>query len=466
MKISFHGAAGTVTGSKHLIHLKNGKNILLDCGMFQGGGQETETLNRHFGFIPLEVDALVLSHAHIDHSGLIPKLVKDGFNGKIFCTPATYSLAEALLKDSAKIQEEDVNYLNKRRKAQNKKPLEPLYTSADAENALNYFHVRPLNESFEVIENVSCVFTEAGHILGSGVVNLSIKEDEKKTQICFTGDVGRYNDPILNSPASFPQADVIICESTYGDSLHDDLAISEDILLKEIMNTCVHKKGKLIIPSFSLGRTQEIVYALNRLDISKKLPNLKYYVDSPLSYLTTEITKKHKECYNKELLEYMKTDSDPFGFENLTYITDVEDSIALNSNDAPCVILSASGMADAGRVKHHIANSIEDSKNTILIVGYCEPSSLGARLQNESDEVKIFGKIFKKNAEVNKIKSFSAHADYMDLMQFLSGQDPKKVDKFFIVHGEPKVQENFKNKLIKKGFDFVEIPQIHESFNI
>jgi metallo-beta-lactamase family protein len=298
------------------------------------------------------------------------------------------------------------------------------------------------------------------------VVNLSIKEDEKKTQICFTGDVGRYNDPILNSPASFPQADVIICESTYGDSLHDDLAISEDILLKEIMNTCVHKKGKLIIPSFSLGRTQEIVYALNRLDISKKLPNLKYYVDSPLSYLTTEITKKHKECYNKELLEYMKTDSDPFGFENLTYITDVEDSIALNSNNASCVILSASGMADAGRVKHHIANSIEDSKNTILIVGYCEPSSLGARLQNESDEVKIFGKIFKKNAEVNKIKSFSAHADYIDLMKFLSGQDPKKVDRFFIVHGEPKVQENFKNKLIKKGFDFVEIPQIHETFDI
>jgi metallo-beta-lactamase family protein len=310
------------------------------------------------------------------------------------------------------------------------------------------------------------MFTEAGHILGSAAVNLNITEDDKTTQICFTGDVGRYNDPILNSPAPFPQANIIICESTYGDSLHDDLAISDDVLLKEILHTCVEKKGKLIIPSFSLGRTQEIVYALNRLDISKKLPSLKYYVDSPLSYLTTEITKKHKECYNKALLEYMKKDSDPFGFENLTYITDVEDSKALNSLEEPCVILSASGMADAGRVKHHIANNIEEAKNTILIVGYCEPSSLGARLQTNTEEVKIFGKIFKKNAEVNKIKSFSAHADYMDLMQFLSCQDSKKVDKFFIVHGEPDVQENFRNKLIKKGFNYVEIPKIHETYSV
>jgi metallo-beta-lactamase family protein len=466
MQISFHGAAGTVTGSKHIVTLSDGEKILLDCGLFQGHGSETGLLNSHFGFDPMQIHAMVLSHAHIDHSGLIPRLVKEGFNGKIYCTPATYSLCEALLNDSAKIQEEDTVHINKRLTAKGKKKIDPLYTEEDVKKALPHFETKPLNTAFRISDQVTCLFTEAGHILGSAVVNLTIKEKGNTKHLCFTGDVGRYVDPILNAPAAFPQADIIICESTYGDSLHDDLAISDQQLLSEIKHTCEEKSGKLIIPAFSLGRTQEIAYALNRLDINQQLPNIKIYVDSPLSNLTTEITKKHKECYNKELQEYMKMDQDPFDFKNLVYITEVEESKALNELKEPCVIISASGMADAGRVKHHIANTIEDPNNTILIVGYCEPSSLGAKLQSELEEVKIYGKLFKKNAEIKTIKSFSAHADYEDLMRFLSCQDPKKVDAFFVVHGEPDVQAHFSNKLLKKGFDFVYIPKRHESFRV
>lgn len=465
MKISFHGAAQTVTGSKHLLAV-DGKNILLDCGLFQGGGSQTFEWNMHFGFAPTEVDAVILSHAHIDHCGLLPKLVSEGFSGKIFATPATVDLTEILLKDSAKIQEEDIKFINKKRLAKGMNPLKPLYDISAVDDVLPLFDAQDLNTPFLVAEGVTCTFTEAGHILGSAVVNLKVIDKDKTKRICFSGDVGRYNDPILKSPQEFPQADIIICESTYGDSLHADIAVSDEQLLKEIQYTCVEKKGKLIIPAFSVGRTQELVYALNRLDIQNLLPDILFYVDSPLSFHATEITKRHEECFNNSLLSYMKKDKEPFGFPNLKFITEVEDSKALNARQEPCVIISASGMADAGRIKHHIANAIENAKNTILIVGYCEPQSLGARLQQGNAVVKIFGKEFNVNADIHKMRSFSAHADYNDLCQFLACQSPKDVEKIFLVHGEPEVQNNFKDRLINKGYDFVEIPTKHQSFDI
>lgn len=465
MKLSFHGAARTVTGSKHVLTLSDNRKVLLDCGLFQGG-KELQQLNYHFGFNPMEIDALVLSHAHIDHSGLIPRLVKEGFSGPIYCSPATADLVEILLKDSAKIQEEDTKFYNKRREAAGKEAVKPLYTIKDVEQALPLIVTRKLHQQFEVIPGVHCLYTDAGHILGSCAVNLTIEDKGKTKRICFTGDIGRYNSPLLKNPEKFPQADIIICESTYGDSLHDDATLNEQVFYDIVQETCVKNKGKLIIPAFSVGRTQEIVYALNKLDIAGKLPPIRVFVDSPLSIAATEITKKHKECYNKHILEVMEGDEDPFGFKNLVYISERKDSQALNDFKDPCIIISASGMAEFGRIKHHIYHNIEQEKNTILIVGYCEPHSLGARLLNEDPKVKIFGEYMNKLAQIKKIKSFSAHGDYSDMLHYLSCQDPKQVDNFFLVHGEYLVQNNFKNKLIKVGFDFVEIPEIHQEFSI
>lgn len=465
MKLSFHGAARTVTGSKHVLTLSDNRKVLLDCGLFQGG-KELQQLNYHFGFNPMEIDALVLSHAHIDHSGLIPRLVKEGFSGPIYCSPATADLVEILLKDSAKIQEEDTKFYNKRREVAGKEAVKPLYTIKDVEQALPLIVTRKLHQQFEVIPGVHCLYTDAGHILGSCAVNLTIEDKGKTKRICFTGDIGRYNSPLLKNPEKFPQADIIICESTYGDSLHDDATLNEQVFYDIVQETCVKNKGKLIIPAFSVGRTQEIVYALNKLDIAGKLPPIRVFVDSPLSIAATEITKKHKECYNKHILEVMEGDEDPFGFKNLVYISERKDSQALNDFKDPCIIISASGMAEFGRIKHHIYHNIEQEKNTILIVGYCEPHSLGARLLNEDPKVKIFGEYMNKLAQIKKIKSFSAHGDYSDMLHYLSCQDPKQVDNFFLVHGEYLVQNNFKNKLIKVGFDFVEIPEIHQEFSI
>lgn len=465
MKLTFHGAARTVTGSKHLLSLSNGKKILLDCGLFQGG-KDIQPLNHHFGFNPMDIDAVVLSHAHIDHSGLLPKLVKEGFTGPIFCSPATADLVEILLKDSAKIQEEDTKFINKRRLASDLSPIQPLYTLKDAEVAISRLVDRKMNSYFEVIPEIECMYTEVGHILGSCAVNLNVTEKGKTKKICFTGDIGRYGHPFLKNPEKFPQADIIICESTYGDSLHDDATLNEKVFYDIVQETCVERKGKLIIPAFSVGRTQEIVYALNKLDLEGKLPPIRVFVDSPLSVAATEITKKNKACFNRHILDVMERDKDPFDFKNLVYISEKEDSQALNEYKDPCIIISASGMAEFGRIKHHIAHNIEKEKNTILIVGYCEPFSLGARLMDDNPQVKIFGKYMNKIAQIKKIKSFSAHADYSDMLHYLSCQDPNQVERLFLVHGEYPVQNNFMTKLVKVGYDFVEIPELHQEFYI
>ncbi|HXB08495.1 MAG TPA: MBL fold metallo-hydrolase [Puia sp.] len=466
MKIAFHGAARTVTGSKHLLTLSNGKKYLLDCGMFQGMGAQTDVLNRNWGFTPAQVDTLILSHAHVDHCGLIPKLVKDGFAGKIFCTPATKELTGILLEDSAGIQEDEAKYANKRRTAEGLPYLQPLYTEEDAKRAMDHFVSIEYDTWYEIDENVSVLYTDAGHIIGSAAVNLKIKENEKETRLTFSGDVGRYKDVILRSPEVFPQADYILIESTYGNSLHDPVETTPDMLLKWIDRTCLEKQGKLIIPAFSVGRTQELLFALNSLEEEHRLPELDYYVDSPLSVAATEIVKSYPQYFNKTIQKVLEKDNDPFDFKGLKYIKTVAESKLLNYHDKPCVIISASGMADAGRVKHHISNSIENSRNTILLVGYCEPHSLGGRLLAGAKEVHIFGILHEVHAEVGSIRSMSAHGDYEDLTQFLACQDPKQVKTVFIVHGEYEVQQAFQGRLQKKGFTDVRVPELHSEHGL
>ncbi len=461
MKIAFHGAARTVTGSKHLLTLKNGKKVLLDCGMFQGMGKDTDALNRHFGFDPLNVDVMILSHAHIDHSGLIPKLVKEGFKGKIFCTPATRELTNTLLEDSAEIQEDDVKYDNKKRAMQGLPYLKPLYTVEDAKKCMEHFAEADYGVWFDVTEGVQAMFTDAGHIIGSACVHIKVKENGKETRLTFSGDIGRYRDAILKSPENFPQADYIIMESTYGNSLHDQHVTTPDILLQWIEKACLQKKGKLIMPAFSVGRTQELLYALNQLEVENRLPELPYYVDSPLSVEATEIVKKYPHYFNKTIQRIMQSDADPFSFTGLKYIKSVEQSKLLNFQNGPLVIISASGMADAGRVKHHISNNIENSRNTIVLTGYCEPNSLGGRLMRGAKEVGIFGVEHQVNAEIGSIRSMSAHGDYEDMSQWLACQDPRQVKQLFLVHGEYEVQQDFERRLVRKGFLDVQIPEQH-----
>lgn len=466
MKIAFHGAARSVTGSKHLLTLKNGKQILLDCGLFQGMGKETEALNRKFGFDPATVDVVVLSHGHIDHCGLLPKLVKDGFSGPIYCTPATRDIAAILLEDSAQIQESDIKYSNKKRRAEGRPLIEPLYRKEDAVAAMQLFKTREYGQWFEVLEGVEVMFTDAGHIIGSAAVHLRITENGVQRQISFSGDLGRYRDVILRSPAPFPQADFIILESTYGNSLHKSVASSVELLLHWIEKVCVQRRGKLIIPAFSLGRTQEILYALNQLELENRLPRLDYFLDSPLSIATTALVKKYPQYFNKTIQRVLQEDHDPFHFNGLQYVQSVEESKILNYRNEPCVIISASGMAEAGRVKHHISNNIENSRNGILMTGYCEPQSLGGRLMDGQKEVSIFGVRHEVHAEVGAIKSMSAHGDYEDMSQWLAEQDPATVQKLFLVHGEYDVQQDFKERLQRKGYVDVIIPDRHQEVGL
>lgn len=464
MNITFHGAAQTVTGSKHLLSLKNGKKILLDCGLFQGMGKETLMLNESFGFEPATIDYLILSHAHIDHSGLIPKLYKNGFRGKIFSTPATKELGAILLEDSAAIQRDDTRFINKRRAKQGLPPYEALYDLQDTADAINLFETISYEEWKEIEPGVALKFTDAGHIIGSAAVHLRIKEDGKVSRITFSGDVGRYNDAILSSPVTFDQADYIILESTYGNKLHNEVFGTIDAMEKWIRHTCLEKKGKLIIPAFSVGRTQELLYVLNQLSLENRLPAVPYYVDSPLSREATAVLKNYPSYFNKRIKKVMEADEDPFDFPGLNFIKTVDESKHINELTQPCVIISASGMADAGRVKHHIMNNIGDKKNTVLLVGYCEPRSLGGRLMNGDKEVKIFGEWYQVEVEVGEMRSMSAHGDYEDLCQFLACQNPELVKTLFLVHGEYEVQQDFAARLSKKHFKQIEIPAMHQMF--
>ena len=466
MKIAFHGAARTVTGSKHLLTLKSGTTILLDCGLFQGMGRQTDELNMQFGFEAAAVDFVVLSHAHIDHSGLLPRLVKQGFKGAIFCTPATRDLTQILLDDSAEIQRDDTKYINKRRAKQGLPPYEPLYDVEDAKDVIPLIQTVDYNQWQRINAEAEVMFTDAGHIIGSASVHLRIKEEGKLTNITFSGDVGRYGDVILRSPDIFPQSDYIIIESTYGNKLHEQVADSMETFLSWIQKTCMEKKGKLVIPSFSVGRTQEILYFLNFLSNAGRLPKIPIYVDSPLSLEATEVVKSHAENFNSRIKKQLLADhdNDPFDFPGLHFTRSVDESKAINDMHQPMIIISASGMADAGRIQHHIANNIGDKRNTILMVGYCEPHSLGGRLMNGAKDVKIYGEEYHVIAEVGSMRILSAHGDYNDLCQFLACQNPLQVKTLFIVHGEEDVQLEFQKRLEKKNFKEVIVPYMHQEF--
>ena len=467
MKIKFIGAAREVTGSKHLITTNEGKKILLDCGMFQGKGLETDSMNRNLMFNPATIDYIILSHAHIDHSGLIPYMYKLGFRGSVVCTNATRDLCAIMLADSGHIQELDNKWFNKKRDKQGLKPVEPIYGEMDCEKCMELFIGVAYDRRFQINDKINVKFTNAGHMLGSAVVNLELIENGEKVHLAFTGDIGRPHNRILQSPTVFPLCDYLITESTYGNRLHPEEKESEQDLRNIVLDTCVQRKGKLIIPSFSIGRTQEIIFVLNSLFNKGLLPKIDVFVDSPLSVNATEIFRMHAECMNNEVKAVLKYDEDPFGFNSLHYIKNVEESKALNQYYKPCIIISSSGMAEAGRVKHHIANNISNWRNTILIVGYCTPTSLGARIQEPKlRQISVLGEIHKINAKIAKIEAFSGHGDYNEMKSFLSCQNASKIKKTFLVHGEYEVQQFYQKELKNFGFQNIEIPEAGQEFEL
>lgn len=466
MKIKFIGAAREVTGSKILITTDLGKRILIDCGMFQGKGLETDAMNRELGFEPSTLDHVILTHAHIDHSGLIPYIYRLGFEGTIVCTNATRDLCSIMLADSGFIQEHDTHTFNKRRAAKGLPLVTPIYTQKDAVACMKKFIGVPYDLKFRIDDNIKVRFTHTGHMLGSSVANIQIIEKGQIKRIACTGDIGRPVNRILAPPKPFPQADWLIIESTYGDRLHPQYEDAEKELLDVVVDTCVNKGGKLIIPAFSVGRTQEVVYSIHNFYKSGKLPPIEVFVDSPLAVNATEVFRMHPECFSREMLKSMETEPDPFGFYSLTYITKEQDSKKLNDYKKPCIIISASGMMEAGRVKHHLANSIENRKNTVLAVGYCAPQTLGARLVGGAKEVSIHGTVYKVNAEIRKIESYSGHGDYNEMLSFLQCQDTAALDKTFLVHGDYPAQKFYSGILAEAGFRNISIPAKFEEVEI
>lgn len=461
MTIQFLGAANEVTGSKHLITTRSSKRILLDCGMYQGKGMETDAANRDLGFDPKTIDCVVLSHAHIDHSGLLPYIYKLGFRGDIISTPATRDLCAIMLQDTAFIQAQDIRWYNKKMDRLHKPKVQPLYDNNHVERCMQHFVTVGYGRRYRLFDGVYLTFTNSGHMLGSAVCSFEIEEEGEVKRIAYTGDIGRAKSHILCSPQPFPQCNYLICESTYGDRLHDDALVSEEELLGVVDSTCVYKKGKLLIPSFSVGRTQEIVYVLNKLYNDGRLPHIPVYVDSPLSVNATHIFRMYLGELNEEVQDDLRFDDDPFGFNTLRYITDIRESKALNHNPNPCIIISASGMLEAGRIKHHVANHISDPSTTILIVGYCTPTSLGARIQNPDLKwISIFGFDHKIKAQVSKIEGFSGHGDYKEMIDYLTRSvNVEAVRRTFIVHGELAAQETYKDHLYEAGFRNIEHPE-------
>lgn len=456
-----YGAAGRVTGSKHLIETPAGTKLLLDCGLVQGEGPEGQELNRNFGFDPSSIDKVILSHAHIDHTGLLPRLVREGFSGEILCNSATRDLCDLMLQDSAHIQMADLKFVNKRRSAKGLADIDPLYDDADVLETLKCFTTIHDEEWIDIDTHTRLFMVPNAHILGSSCLHFEFKlEHGATTTLTFTGDIGRPNDQILEGPFPFPQSDYIICESTYGDRLHAPAKDAKSELLHLIERICVSKRGKIIIPAFSIDRTQEIVYLLDQLAHEGLMPSINVYVDSPLSVKATQVMALHRESYNPQILEYITRDGDPFSFPNLKYISKVEDSKAINNSEEPCIIISASGMAEAGRIKHHIANNVSDSKNAIVLVGYATPFSLAGRLMSGEEEVRIFGETYRVEAEVHKLDNFSAHADRKEMMDYLKCQDPKKVKRLFLVHGDTESMQSFKSHLLNEGFQDV-LPAKH-----
>ncbi len=441
MKITFWGAVRTVTGSMHEVQV-NGRRFLLDCGLYQGRRKDANERNRSFPFSPKSVDAVVLSHAHIDHSGNLPSLVKQGFEGPIYATPPTADLCDAMLRDSAYLQEKDAAYLNKRhhrRKALDPAledgPVEPLYTIEDAERALKQFRQVPMYTPTRLDDLLSYESYNAGHMLGSTAVLLHYHENGKRIRLAFSGDVGRPKQAIVRDPDPLEKVDYLIMETTYGDRLHKELdAVSAK--LAEIVNRTAARGGKIIVPSFAVGRTQQLVLLLHELMNARKITRIPVFVDSPLAVDATKIFQRHSECFDEETRQYLLEGEDPFGFQTLRYIRDASESKTLNDLRGPFMVISASGMCEAGRILHHLKNNIEDPRNTVLITGFQAENTLGRKIVDKMPEVPIFGEPMRLRAEVAKLNELSGHADQRELLLWLKPM-VAGLKKVFLVHGEP-----------------------------
>lgn len=464
MKIQFIGAARTVTGSQHLLTIHD-KKILLECGLFQGRRKDTYEKNKNFSFDPKEIDALILSHAHIDHSGNIPHLVKDGFRGPIYSTSATKDLCEIMLKDSAYLQQRDIEWLNKK----NKKhiPDESLYSIEDVDAAIQYFVPVNYNTATEIFPGVTAYFQDAGHILGSAGIFLEIEEENgKKISFGFSGDIGRYDTPIIKDPDYFRDLDLLIMESTYGNRLHTKKDEVEEEVAK-VVRQVFDRKGKIIIPAFAVGRTQLLVYVFHKLFDQKRIPEIPIYVDSPLAVNATKVFKDHPECFDRETSRiFLESGNDPFGFGRLKYISTVDQSKELNDINDPIIIISASGMAEGGRILHHLANNIGNPKNLVLFVGYAAEQTLARKIMDGIKQVNILGEEYSVNCQIKIMDYFSGHADQNELLDYLSLNPQKRLKNIFLVHGEEDQALPLKEKILQKGYKNADYPMSGEKFVI
>lgn len=456
MTLEFLGAAQTVTGSMHLLTV-NGSRVLLDCGLYQGKRAEAFNRNRNFPFDASTIKAVVLSHAHIDHAGNLPNLVRNGFAGTIYATSATRDLCNVMLYDSAYLQERDAEYVNKQHNKRSEPPVEPLYTSEDVEQTVAQMIGVRYRQKIEVADGVSITFFDAGHVLGSAVTLIEVREKGKATTLGFTGDLGRKNMPILQDPEPIGDVDIWISESTYGGKIHDPIAGMEQRLMDVIQRT-IDRSGKLIVPAFSVGKTQEFLYVLFTLNDSGRLPAIPIFVDSPLSVNTTEVFRTHPECFDKETLKYILQNEDPFGFGRLRYVRSVDESKKLNDINEPCIIIASSGMCEAGRILHRLANNIQDPRHTILVIGFMAEHTLGRRIVERQPQVKIFGDLYELKAEVAVLNSFSAHAGQDELVAYTKTIDKGRLKRIFLVHGEIPQAQQLSQKLSEAGYGNISIP--------
>jgi metallo-beta-lactamase family protein len=437
VRVQFWGGARSVTGSMHLVNI-NGHRVLIDCGLLQGRRKEAFEINRNFPFDARDIEAVILTHAHIDHSGNLPSLIRAGFSGEIYATSATRDLAGLMLLDSAHIQEQDVHYVNKRRLKQGKHPFEPLYTQADAMATLEHFRTAEYDHPFEAVAGLEARFIDAGHILGSATVILDAKENGRAFRTVFSGDIGRKGLPILRDPQIAEGVDFLVMESTYGDRFHETPDQARESLRQAARQT-YERGGKLLIPCFAVGRTQEVVYELHQLWEEGALPQMDVFVDSPLAVNVTEVFRMHPECFDSEVLDLMlrEHNRDPFGFSRLRYVRSVEASKELNTLTRPVIIISASGMCEFGRILHHLKNNIEDARTIVLIVGFQAENTLGRKLVDGQSPVPIFGEYFRVNAEVRRADGYSAHADQTELVSWANRiSDKSHLQRIYLVHGE------------------------------
>jgi metallo-beta-lactamase family protein len=456
MTLQFLGAAQTVTGSMHLLTV-NGSRVLLDCGLFQGKRAEAFERNKNFPFDASTIDAVVLSHAHIDHAGNLPNLVRSGFGGPIYATGATRDLCNVMLFDSAYLQQRDVEYVNKQRKKRNEPLVEPLYSSEDVEQTVAQMVSVRYGQNMEIADGVRITYFDAGHVLGSAVTRIETREKGMTKVFGFSGDLGRNNMPILKDPEPIGDIDIWLSESTYGGRIHEPISGMQDRLMEVIQKT-INRGGKLIVPAFSVGKTQEFLYVLFTLNDSGKLPEIPIFVDSPLSVNTTDVFKMHPECFDKETLHHILQKEDPFGFGRLKFIRSVEESKKLNDIDEPCMIIASSGMCEGGRILHHLANNIGDPRHTILVIGFMAEHTLGRRIVERQPQVKIFGEVHALKAEVAILNSFSAHAGQDELVEYAHTIDKTKLKEIFLVHGELPQAQQLSQKLAEAGYGRISIP--------